>query len=301
MTRRSTWVFAGALGLVLAIAAVLWIWQSTNRPASAQDTALAYLHALESGDAEALAAVSAAVPKTAVAVFEAADEHIQEPALTSVDDGGETAAVAASFVLVGEQHTASFSLSQVDGRWKVDRSALGTVRAAASAGGFVAVGATTFAVGEEFDLFPAAYTITAAPRELLDGEAAVTVLPGASVAAALDVTLLPAATAAAQAALDEHLARCTTGGEDVVPSGCGIRIPWGTEFREIDDVRYRIDSSPVLTLGPTGFDTTSGVLIATVTGVGQNGQTRTTTYRTESWNLRGDVAFTETGVELSAW
>lgn len=300
MTRRAMWLLAGAVGLVLIVGAGLWIWQSTSRPASTEDTALAYLHALESGDAEALTAVSATVPKTALTAFTAADERIQEGALTSVARSGETATAEVSFVLAGEQRTASLSLSRTDGRWSVDASALGTVRAGASAGGFVAIGDTTFAIGEEISLFPAVYTIRAAPRDLIEGEADAIVLPGDSVEFALDVTLLPAATEAAQTALDEHLADCTESGE-IMPSGCGIRIPWGTEFLGVTDVRYRIDSSPVLTLNPAGFDAANGVLIATVTGTAQDGDTRTTTYRTESWSLRGDVAFTETGVELSVW
>ncbi len=300
MTRRAVWLLAGAVALVLIVGAGLWIWQSTTRPASTEDTVLAYLHALESGDAEALTAVSAAASKASLTAFAAADARIQEVALTSVDQSGDTATAEVLFVLGGEQHAASLSLSHTDGRWRVDASGLGSVRAEASAGGFVAIGDATFALGEEIALFPAVYTITVAPRGLLDGETDAIVLPGGSVQAALDVTLLPAATEAAQSALDEHLAQCTEGG-DVIPSGCGIRIPWGTEFREVSDIRYRVDSSPVLTLNATGFDAANGVLVATVIGTGQDGVTRTTTYRTESWSLRGDIAFTETGVELSVW
>ncbi|MHC9043538.1 hypothetical protein ACYX8G_03085 [Microbacterium saperdae] len=300
MTRRGVWVLAGAIGLVLLLAAGLWIWQASSRPASAEGTALAYLDALESGDTDALADVSAPVPETALTAFAAADERISDVALTSVDQSGDTATAEVSFVLADDQRLASLSLSQADGRWRVSTSALGTVRAEASLGDLIAVGDATFANDEEIALFPAVYSVAPAPRELLAGEAEAIVLPGDPVEVALEVTLLPAATEAAQTALDDHLADCTAGGA-AIPAGCGIRIPWGTEFQSVSDIRYRIETSPVLTLIPTGFDAVSGILVATVTGTGQDGESRTTTYRTESWSLRGDVAFTEKGLELSVW
>ena len=301
MTRRGAWVLAGAIALaLLLLAAGLWIWQATSRPASAEDTADAYLRALESGDADALTAVSATVPETALTAFAAAEERISDVTLTSVDPRGDTASAAVSFVLAGEQHTASLSLSQSEGRWRVDASSLGTVKAEVSTGGFIAIGDATYAIDEEIALFPAVYAVAPAPRALLAGETAAIVLPGDPVEVALEVTLLPAATAAAQTVLDEHLDDCTKGGAEI-PSGCGIRIPWGTEFQAVSDIRYRIETPPVLALTPTGFDAVSGILVATVTGTGQDGAPRTTTYRTESWSLRGDVSFTETGVDLAVW
>jgi hypothetical protein len=300
MTRRRAWVLASAVGLVLLIGAGLWIWQSSSRPASAEDTALSYLRALESGDAAALASVSTTVPKTSLTAFEAADERIEDATTTAVEQSGDTATAEVAFVLAGETHTASLPLSRTDGRWLVDAAGLGSVHAATSAGAFFMIGDATFAIGEEAALFPAAYAVTPAPRELLSGEADVVVLPGEAAEVSLDATLLPAATEVAQSALDEHLAECTTGGAEV-PAGCGIRIPWGTEFRAVSDIRYRIETPPVLTLTTTRFDATDGVLVATVTGTGQDGSPRTTTYRTESWLVRGDVAFTETGVVLSPW
>lgn len=300
MTRRGAWVLAGAIALALLVAAGLWIWQATSRPASADDTADAYLRALESGDADALTAVSAPIPESALTALAAAEERISDVALTSVDPHGDTASAAVSFVLTGEQHTASLSLSQSGGRWRVDASDLGRVSAEASAGGFIAIGDATFAIDEEIALFPAVYTVAPAPQALLEGETEAIVLPGESVEVALEVTLLPAAMGAAQTALDEHLAECTEAGTEI-PSECGIRIPWGTEFRAVSDIRYRIETPPVLALTPTGFDAANGILVATVTGTGQDGEPRTTTYRTESWSLRGDVSFTETGVDLAVW
>lgn len=300
MTRRGVRVLAGLIGLVLLIGAGLWIWQASSRPASAEDTALSYLRALESGDAAALAAVSTTAPETALTAFAAADERIGDATTTAVEQSGDTATVEVAFVLADEKHTASLPLSQDEGGWRIDAAGLGSLRADSTAGSFVRIGDATFAIGEAVALFPAVYTVTPTPRELLSGQADVIVLPGEAAAVSLDTALLPAATEAAQTALDEHLAECTTGGADI-PAGCGIRIPWGTEFRAVSDIRYRIETPPALTLTPTGFDAEDGVLVATVTGTGQDGNPRTTTYRTESWLLRGDASFTETSVVLSPW
>lgn len=109
--------------------------------------------------------------------------------------------------------------------------------------------------------------------------------------------------ALAQQALDEHLEDCTSVGitEGAVPDGCGIRIPWGTEFAAVDDVRFRIEQLPVLTLTDDGFNAEDGILVATVSGSGQDGSPRTENYRTESWTLRGDVIVEDGDVDLDVW
>lgn len=109
--------------------------------------------------------------------------------------------------------------------------------------------------------------------------------------------------ALAQQALDDHLEDCTSARvtEGVVPDGCGIRIPWGTEFAAVDDARFRIDRMPALTLTDSGFIAEGGILVATVSGTGQDGSPRTETYRTESWTLRGDVTVEDGDVDLDVW
>lgn len=109
--------------------------------------------------------------------------------------------------------------------------------------------------------------------------------------------------ALAQQALDEHLEDCTSDGvtEGVVPDGCGIRIPWGTEFAAVDDARFRIERMPVLELTDDGFIAEGGILVATVSGTGQDGSPRTETYRTESWTLRGDASVEGGDVDLDVW
>ncbi len=109
--------------------------------------------------------------------------------------------------------------------------------------------------------------------------------------------------ALAQQALDDHLEDCTSARviEGVMPDGCGIRIPWGTEFAAVDDARFRIEQLPVLTLTDDGFIAEGGILVATVSGTGQGGSPRTETYRTESWTLRGDVTVEDGDVDLDVW
>ena len=69
----------------------------------------------------------------------------------------------------------------------------------------------------------------------------------------------------------------------------------------MDAIRYRIDTAPVITLTPAGFTAEGGVLVATITGTAQNGEAGTATYRTDSWSVRGDLAFTADGLLLSVW
>lgn len=107
----------------------------------------------------------------------------------------------------------------------------------------------------------------------------------------------------AQQQLDEHLEDCTVDADSAgaVPEGCGIRIPWGTEFAAVDGIRFRIDRLPVLEITDDGFVADGGILIATVSGTGQDGAARTETYRTESWSLRGDVTVDGTEVDVDVW
>lgn len=300
MSRRGAWLLGVGIAAVLLLAAGIWLWQSSNSPATAEDTATAYLHALESGDANAVDSTGPGISDEAAAAFSGATAYIANGSVGGVDQRGNTATVDVSFQLDGETRSATLTLTREDVGWRIDSSGLGTLTAVPDAGAFVAVGDAVFAADDGIPLLPARYPLLAAPDDLLDGTASVAVLPGESVAAELDVELRDAATDAAQAALDEHLEACTAkGGEQ--PAGCGIRIPWGTEFREVSDVSYRIETLPSLALSRTGFTAGGGVLVATVTGTGQDGAARTTTYRTDSWMVRGDATFTETAIALTVW
>lgn len=112
------------------------------------------------------------------------------------------------------------------------------------------------------------------------------------------------AQAEAQAALDEHLDDCVDRGapNGAVPAGCGIRIPWGSEFASVTDVRFRVERMPRLVFTEDdGFTADGGVLVATVTGTGQDGVARTETYRTESWGVRGEVEQTADDIDVIVW
>lgn len=306
MNRRRWWLIGGTAGVVVAVAAGVWIWQSTTSEPTPEEAAVAYLRALESGDPAAVEKTGAVVSPETLEAFSGATALVEDAEVTSVsgDDsapvGGATAVAEISFRLADEEHTAKLTLSPIEGRWVVDDSGRGSVSATPSVGTFVAIGEQTLPAGETTALLPATYTVTAAPVALLSGEKSVTVLPGDETAVEIDVSLRAEATTAAQKQLDEHLETCTEPGT-VPPDACGIRIPWGTEFRAVTDIRYRVEDPPTVTLSATGFSAEGGVLVATVTGTGQDGTERENTYRTDTWTVRGDVSFTADDVVLTAW
>lgn len=104
-----------------------------------------------------------------------------------------------------------------------------------------------------------------------------------------------------QELVDEHLEECARSTRSAPPEGCGIRIPWGTEFSAVSGIRYRIEKLPTVDLDGDGFTADGGILVATVTGTGQDGTPRTETYRSEDWAVRGDVDVTDEGFEISVW
>lgn len=105
-----------------------------------------------------------------------------------------------------------------------------------------------------------------------------------------------------QTLLDAHLRECAESIESTPPGKCGIRIPWGGEFSRVSEIRYRIEKLPTVELTDEGFVAGGGVLVATVTGTGQDGSARVETYRTEDWTVRGDTVITGSGVaEISPW
>ncbi|MFS0893157.1 hypothetical protein [Microbacterium sp. 179-I 3D3 NHS] len=293
---------AAMVVIVIAAAVAAGIILTAQRPSTAQEAAAAYLRALESGDAAAVDATGIDVSDATLSAFSSATENLDEATVTDVRTGDAGEAVAdVAFRLDGDRHTARLTLSRADGRWTVDAAtALGTLMPSPSLGAFVAIGDERVPAAEDLALLPARYTVTAAPADLLEGESVVAVMPGDQVEATIDVALRPEATDAAQRRLDEHLAACTEPAA-APPARCGIRIPWGTEFRAVGGIRYRVESLPAITLAPPTFSSGGGVLVATVTGTGQDGVPRTETYRTESWSVRGDVAFTADGVVLTPW
>lgn len=306
MSRRRWWIVGGIAAIMLAVAAGLWIWQATTRSPTPEEAAREYLQALASGDRSAVEATGVEVSASALTAYAAATALIRDVEVAAADgegrregDGAKTT-VETSFRLGGDAHTAELSLTHTGGRWTVDASGLGTMTATTTIGGFVTIGEEAVPSGQAVSLLPAAYAVSAAPSDLLEGEAALEVLPGSDSALEIEVSIRPEATAAAQQQLDEHLTACTVPGS-APPEGCGIRIPWGTEFRTASEFRYRVEQLPTIALTGPGFNADGGVLVATVTGTGQDGAERTTTYRTESWSVRGEVSFTADDVLLTVW
>lgn len=104
-----------------------------------------------------------------------------------------------------------------------------------------------------------------------------------------------------QSALDRRLAECAESTGAAPPEHCGIRIPWGTDFAAVSDIRFHIEALPVVTVGGTTFTAAGGRLVATVSGTGQDGAARTETYRTDDWAVRGDLITDGGDVDVSVW
>jgi hypothetical protein len=127
-------------------------------------------------------------------------------------------------------------------------------------------------------------------------------IPAPSSPAPAPVATTPAPAAErAQEKLDALLTTCAESTAIAPPEHCGIVIPWGTEFADVTGIRYRIEKVPALMLDDDSFTATGGVLVATVSGTGQDGATRTETYRTENWSVRGDIAITDDEVDIDIW
>ncbi|MFS0852661.1 hypothetical protein [Microbacterium sp. 179-I 3D4 NHS] len=300
MRRRRGVLLAGGAALLVIAAAVIWLRGSSDRPISAEEAATTYLRALESGDPAAVESTGIDVSDAALTAFRDAEALIEDAEVVSVDQEGRTATAQVTFTLDGTPHEATLSLARESDRWRLGESALGALTPSTAIGDSVRIGDAVLPASERLALVPAAYAVTAAPPALLSGANDAVVLPGAATEIAIDAALRPAATEAAQEQLDALLETCASS-SDPAPEGCGIRLPWGAEFRTVAEVSYRIDAEPVIRLEPDGFTSDGGVLVATVTGTGLDGAERTATYRTEDWSVRGDATFTGTGIVLDPW
>lgn len=310
MTRRRGGLLAIGIGIMLLVAAGtvagIWIWQTASRSPSAEETTRAYLQALTVGDADAVVSTGVSVSDDARAVFAGASAFIDDAAVVGVEERGGSATADVSFRMGDRDRTATLTLERRDGGWRLDSSALALLDVRMSTGSAVVIGEVAVSAEKPLALLPAVYDVAAAPSALLEGGTTAALLPGETTAVEIDVEVRAAATDAAQDVLDEHLETCTAEGDSAsdggaTPEGCGIRIPWGVDFREVTDVAFRIETLPTVSLTPTAFTAGGGVLVATVDGTGHDGSARTITYRTESWTVRGDVAFTTKGIELTVW
>lgn len=299
MSHRRWWLLGGLVAAV-AVAGAVWWGLSALRSPTAEEAALAYLQALESGDPEAVAATGTRASDAALTAFAGATSTIQDAEVTDVREGDGGASATVRFRLDGDEHEADLRLTPGSGGWVVDDSGLGALRSTTTIGTAVQVGDAVLPVEQDAALLPGVYPVTAAPRTLLTGTAEVVVLPGDDATAGVTAELRPEATEAAQTQLEAYLTSCTADGT-VVPENCGVRIPWGTEFREISDIAFRVERFPAVVLTPTAFTADDGILEATVTGTGQDGAARTVTYRSTAWSVRGGVDITADGLALMVW
>ncbi|MCT2223839.1 hypothetical protein [Microbacterium paraoxydans] len=299
MSRRRWWLVGGVV-VAVAVAGAVWCGLSALRSPTAEEAALAYLRALESGDPEAVAATGTAVSDAALTAFAGASTTIQDAEVTDVREGDGGASATVRFRLDGDEHEADLRLTPGSGGWAVDGSGLGALRTTTTIGTAVQVGGAVLPVDEDAALLPGVYPVTAAPRTLLTGTTDAVVLPGDDATASVTAELRPEATEAAQTQLEAYLKTCTADGT-AVPDDCGIRIPWGTEFREISDIAFRVERFPAVVLTPTAFAADDGILEATVTGTGQDGDARTVTYRSTAWSVRGGVDITADELALTVW
>lgn len=299
MTRRRWWLLGGLVAAV-AVAGAVWWGLSALRSPTAEEAALAYLQALESGNPEAVATTGTTASEAALTAFAGASSTIQDAEVADVREGDGGASATVRFRLDGDEHEANLRLTADSGGWIVDGSGLGALRTTTTIGTAVQVGDAVLPVDEDAALLPGVYPVTAAPRTLLTGTTEVVVLPGDDATADVPAELRPEATEAAQTQLEAYLKTCTADGT-AVPENCGIRIPWGTELREISDIAFRVERFPAVVLSPGGFTADDGILEATVTGTGQDGAARTVTYRSTTWSVRGGVDITADELALTVW
>lgn len=296
MKRRTAWI-AGSVALAVVLSGGA-VWLLMPRSGSAEDQALAYLQALQDGDLSAVKATGLDISADTAAAFEAADAYISEVRIEDSDASDASTTVRGSFTLAGEHHETEIMMLERAGRWVPDAtSAFGTIRIDRNA----AVGEAVLAADAALSLLPAQYEMTASPAEFLDGSATIQIAPGSAEDIALEVALRPEATPRAQEQLDEYLETCTRPAAKI-PASCGIVIPWAADFSSLSSVSYRIEQAPTISLTPMSFSAGEGILVATVTGTGIDGDSaKTLSYRTSNWALRGDVAFTADDIVLSVW
>ncbi|MDP3951167.1 hypothetical protein [Microbacterium sp.] len=293
MKKRAAWIAAGAIAAVAVAASLVWFLIPRG---SAEDQALAYLQAVADGDVAAVEATGLDVPATTASAFADASDRLSEGAIVSSTADDHSAVVTVSYELAGTRHESTLKLSQREGHWVPNAAtAFGSVQYSVAAGI-----AGTVLPADRVALLPAVYEVSAAPAEFLDGSATVEVLPGVTQEVDVDATLRPEAADAAQAQLDEYLATCTKPAAETLPS-CGIAIPLAADFSAVSEIRYRIEQTPVVALTPSAFQADGGVLVATVTGTALDGSTKTLTYRSTNWTVRGDVTFTDDDIVLSVW
>ncbi len=315
MSPRRGWGRGAVVAIIAAVVVVavggvgLAIWFG-SRGETPEAGAQRYLEALASGDADRLAvAVAPDVDLSAgtLDAFASATGYLRQPAVTSTEtSSSETATVSATYFLSGGMRVVSFTVRLVDGRWLADADALGGIVATTSVGDAVTIGDVVLEASTPLAALPAAYAVTAAPAEILEGEADAVVTPGATTEVAVAASLTPDAAARAQPAVDTYLTDCTASTPEApataIPESCGISIPWGADLASAQGFVFRVQTFPTVALDATGgFLASGGSYVVTVSGMQRDGTAASFTYRDDAWTLRGALVFTGGELILQAW
>lgn len=288
-SRRGRLVAIALTLLVLVGGGALW-WSVSRPPASAADTALAAFRAIADGDADAVRAFGGEVDERAAHALEAARERPSAPRVLTASERGDEARVRVSFTLDGREHETDARLERRDGTWRLTDAPVGGLLVSRPWGG-ARIGTTP--LGEADDpvaLLPGVYDVASAPASLVSGEARAVVLPGEEAAVSLRPRLTEEGVASARAQLEDYLTGCTQTASAGSPTEhCGIRVPWAADLSTLDRLSFRIERMPALELDPPSFSATGGVLVATAEGTDRAGSAASVTYRTDAWNVYGDV------------
>lgn len=307
--RGAVIVIIAAVLVVVAGGAGLTIWLA-SRGETAEAGAQRYLEALASGDSDRLAAAVADdvdLTTETLAAFAAASAYLREPRVTSTEtSSSDSATVSATFVLSEDERDVTFSLRLEDGRWLADSDALGSIAATTSVGDAVTIGDVVLETSAPLIAVPAAYTVSAAPAGVLEGEAEAVVTPGETTEVAVAASLTADAATRAQPAVDAYLQECTASSPEapapVSPAACGISIPWGADLASAQGFVFRVETLPTLTLDASGgFIASGGSYVVTVSGVQRDGAAGSFAYRDDAWTLRGALSFAGGELILQAW
>lgn len=297
--KRGT-IIALAAGAAALLVGGLIVWWVVTRPPTIEAAATSYLDALSRGDADSIEAMVGTgdpdVLETALAALEGADSYVADPHLDEVGDDGS---VRATVRLDGEDTTVFFILGLEDGAWRLTGDYLATVTVTPSLGDAVFIGDALAPAGT-VGLFPAVYSVNAAPRGVLDGSTSIAVTNADPLDVSLDAAVSEGAAALAQPQVDAYADSCAETAP-AVPDNCGLLIPWAADLAALEEVAYRIDQHPVVQIAgdARSFTAADGVIIATATGVTADGAPASFTYRTFGWTLRGTVQLTGDQMVLS--
>lgn len=301
MRRGAIIGIAAGAALIATIGIVAAVW-STTRPPSADAVAERYLRALEAGDADTVAALLAdpADAQIATRAFGGAVSYLSDYTFDTSEQTPGTVAVEADVRLDGESVAVRFELDQTSSGWKVARGHTTPLTATTTLGDAVLIGGELVDAGIAVALLPATYPVTASPSAFLDGEVAVAVAGEDPVTAEIAASVSDDTAGAAQAHLDAYIDTCVETAA-AVPEHCGLRVPWAADLATLDEISFRVEAQPVLTLDGTGgtFTAGAGSIVATATGTDRAGENAVFRYRAADWTLRGGVDFTGDDMVLS--